>query len=318
MYFCWVPKLSLSREAQIGLITAVAAVLLFFGLNYLKGHSVFQRYNTYYAIFQNADNLSTSDKVLYRGYKVGQVQSLRFNPRTGEVRVEFEVLREIPLPIDSRATITNLDLIGTKGLWIVPGTAERLAQDGDTLLDSLATGTFDKVLQEIRPVRDKLDTLLAQLNQTASYLNHLLMPDAGAFPQTLGAVRTLAGRTSDELTPTVAKLRQTLTELDKTLTELRPQLNATLQSFGRAADSVSVRMPTLLARLDSSTAQLHQTLRTLNEGQGTAGLLLRDSSLYRDLDKTTVSLRLLLEELRLHPERFVHFSIFGRRREQQR
>lgn len=317
MYFCRVAKLRLSREAQIGLLTAVAAVLLFFGLNYLKGHSVFQRYNTYYAIFQNADNLSTSDKVLYRGYKVGQVQSLRFNPRTGEVRVEFEVLREIPLPVDSRATITNLDLIGTKGLWVVPGTAERLAQDGDTLLDSLATGAFDKVLQEIRPVRDKLDTLLAQLNQTAGHLNHLLMPEKGAVPQTLGAVRTLAGRTSDELAPTAAKLRQTLAELDKTLAELRPQLNTTLQSFGRAADSVGMRMPALLAQLDSSSSQLHQTLRALNEGQGTAGLLLRDSSLYRDLDKTTVSLRLLLEELRLHPERFVHFSIFGRRREKE-
>lgn len=304
----------LSREAQIGIITTVAAVLLFFGLNYLKGHSVFQRYNTYYAVFHNADNLATSDKVLYRGYKVGQVQDMRFNPQTGEVRVEFEVLREIPLPIDSRATITNLDLLGTKGLWLVPGLSSRLAQDGDTLLDSLATGTFDKVLQEIRPIRDRLDTLLGQLNQTADYLNKLIAPEKGAVSQTLGAVRTLANTTSEELRPTASNLRHTLAEIDKTIAELRPQLSGTLQSFGRTADTVSLRLPTLLARLDSSTAQLHQTLRTLNEGQGTVGLLLRDSTLYRDLDKTTISLRRLLDELRLHPERFVHFSVFGRKR----
>lgn len=309
-------KLRLSREAQLGIFTAIAAVLLFFGLNYLKGHSVFQRYNTYYAVFENADNLSTSDKVLYRGYKVGQVQEITFNPRTGEVRVEFEVLREIPLPIDSRATITNLDLIGTKGLWIIPGTAERLAQDGDTLLDSLATGAFDKVLQEVRPLRDKLDTLLAQLNQTAAYLNRLLAPGTGAVPQTLSAVQNFANRTADEISPTATHLRQTLTELDQTLTELRPQLQNTLRSFSRTADSVSLYLPPLLARLDSSSGELQRTLRLLNEGQGTAGLLLRDSTLYRDLDKTTVSLRLLLDELRLHPERFVHFSIFGRRRKE--
>ncbi|MCS6895559.1 MAG: MlaD family protein [Bacteroidia bacterium] len=307
-------KMRLSREAQIGIITTVAAVLLFFGLNYLKGHSVFQRYNTYYAVFHNADNLATSDKVLYRGYKVGQVQDMRFNPQTGEVRVEFEVLREIPLPIDSRATITNLDLLGTKGLWLVPGLSSRLAQDGDTLLDSLATGTFDKVLQEIRPIRDRLDTLLGQLNQTADYLNKLIAPEKGAVSQTLGAVRTLANTTSEELRPTASNLRHTLAEIDKTIAELRPQLSGTLQSFGRTADTVSLRLPTLLARLDSSTAQLHQTLRTLNEGQGTVGLLLRDSTLYRDLDKTTISLRRLLDELRLHPERFVHFSVFGRKR----
>ncbi|MCX8112809.1 MAG: MlaD family protein [Bacteroidia bacterium] len=307
-------NLRLSREAQIGIITTGAAILLFFGLNYLKGHSVFQRYNTYYAVFQNADNLSTSDKVLYRGYKVGQVQDLRFNPRTGEVLIEFEVLREIPLPVDSRATITNLDLIGTKGLWIVPGSSEKLAQEGDTLLDSLATGTFDKVLQEIRPIKDRLDTLLGQLNQTAAHLNRLIAPEGGAVPQTISAVRVLANRTADELSPTAAHLRQTLTELDKTLSELRTRLTSALNTFEETADSLNGRLPSLLTRLDSSAFQLHKTLQTLNEGQGTAGLLLRDSSLYRDLDKSVVSLRLLLDELRLHPERFVHFSIFGRKR----
>ena len=306
-------RLRLSREAQIGLITAVAAVLLFFGLNYLKGHSVFQRYNTYYAVFQNADNLSTSDKVLYRGYKVGQVQDLRFNPRTGEVLIEFEVLREIPLPIDSRATITNLDLLGTKGLWLVPGTSEQLAQDGDTLHDSLATGTFDKVLQEIRPLRDRLDTLLGQLNQTAAHLNALLAKESGAVPQTIGALRTLADKTTAELTPTAAQLRQTLGQLDRTLTELRPRLTATLSHLEKGTDSLSQRLPPLLARLDSTTGELQTLLRTLNQGQGTAGLLLRDSSLYKDLDRSVISLRKLLDELRLHPERFVHFSIFGRK-----
>jgi phospholipid/cholesterol/gamma-HCH transport system substrate-binding protein len=310
-------KLRLSQEAQIGLLATVSAVLLFFGLNYLKGHSVFQRYNTYYAVFQNADNLSTSDKVLYRGYKVGQVQDLRFNPRTGEVLIEFEVLREIPLPVDSRATIANLDLLGTKGLWIVPGTADRLAQDGDTLSDSLATGAFDKVLQEVRPVRDKLDTLLAQLNETATHLNRLIDSRGGAIPQAVGSIRTLADHTTAELSPTATRLRQTLSTLDQTLSELRPRLTQTLVSVQRLTDSTGERLPLLLSRLDSSSAQLHQTLRALNEGQGTAGLFLRDSTLYRDLDKTTVSLRLLLDELRLYPERFVHFSLFGRKQKRR-
>ncbi|MCS7188477.1 MAG: MlaD family protein [Bacteroidia bacterium] len=307
-------KLRLSREAQIGLITAVAAVLLFFGLNYLKGHSILQRYNTYYAIFQNADNLSTSDKVLYRGYKVGQVQDLRFNPRTGEVLIEFEVLREIPIPIDSRATITNLDLLGTKGLWIVPGYAKELAQDGDTLLDSLATGTFDKILQEVRPLKAHLDTLLSQLNQTVAHLNTLLQSPQGKVPQTIHAIQSLAERTEAEISPTTQHLRTTLSKIDLTLTELRPRLAATLDNTQKLTDSLGRRLPFILARIDSSVNQLHTTLHAINEGRGTVGLLLRDSSLYRDLDKTTISLRKLLDELRTHPERFVHFSLFGRKK----
>ncbi len=306
--------MKLSREAQIGLMVLVAAVALFFGFNYLKGHSIFQRYNTYYAVFENADNLSTSDKVLYRGYKVGQIVELSFNPRTGQVRVEFEVLREIPLPVDSRATITNLDLLGTKGLWLVPGVAERLAADGDTLGDSLATGTFDKVLQEMRPVRDNLDRLLQQLQETAGHLNKLLAA-SGEVPQTVGAVRELARTTNAELAPTTARLRQTLHQLDTTLAALRPSLQQTLGSVHGLADSLQHTLPPFLSQLDSTSAQLTLLMASINRGEGTLGRLARDSSLYRDLDQATISLRQLLDELRLHPERFVHFSIFGRRSE---
>jgi phospholipid/cholesterol/gamma-HCH transport system substrate-binding protein len=303
----------ISRETQIGLMVIVAAVALFFGFNYLKGHSIFQRYNTYYAIFENADNLSTSDKVLYRGYKVGQITDLRFNPQTGQVLIAFEVLREIPIPLDSRATITNLDLIGTKGLWVVPGTLRQLAVDGDTLRDSLATGAFDKVLQEVRPVRDKLDQLLGQLHQTAEHLNRLLAA-TGEVPQTLQGIRSLTQTVEGELPPTTARLRMTLQSLDSTLNALRPTLQATLQSTGQAADSIARHLPPLLDKLQATSVQADSLLMHIHSGEGTLGHLVRDPALYRDLDATAVSLRKLLDELREHPERFVHFSIFGRRK----
>ncbi len=306
----------LSREAQIGLIVIVAAVALFFGFNYLKGHSIFQRYNTYYAVFENADNLSTSDKVLYRGYKVGQVTDLRFNPQTGQVLIEFEVLREIPLPIDSRATITNLDLLGTKGLWLVPGKAETLAMDGDTLRDSLATGTLDRTIQELRPVRDKLDQLLAQLNETAAHLNKLIA-DTGAIPQTISSIRTLSLTVTNEVPATATHLRSTLQSLDSTIQALRPTLQGTLASTHRLSDSLAQNLPSLLHNLQNAAHELDSLLAYINQGQGTLGHLARDPSLYKNLEATTVSLRKLLDELRLHPERFVHFSIFGRRKNKE-
>ncbi len=306
----------LSREAQIGLIVIVSAIALFFGFNYLKGHSIFQRYNTYYAVFENADNLSTSDKVLYRGYKVGQVTSLRFNPNTGQVLIEFEVLREIPLPADSRATITNLDLLGTKGLWLVPGNAQQLAMDGDTLGDSLATGTIEKTIQELRPVRDKLDQLLAQLNQTATHLNKLIA-DTGVVPQTISSIRSLSRTVEEEVPPAVTRLRTTLQNLDTTLLALRPTLQGTLLSAHRISDSLAQNLPALLHNLQGAAHELDSLLAHINQGQGTLGHLARDPSLYKNLDSTTISLRKLLDELRLRPERFVHFSIFGRRKDKE-
>ena len=303
----------LSREAQIGLIFIIAAIALFFGFNYLKGHSIFQRYNTYYAVFADADNLSTSDKVLYRGYKVGQVTDLRFNPRTGEVLIAFEAFREIPIPIDSRATIINLDLIGTKGLAIIPGTAEKLAMDGDTLRDSVATGTVDKALQELRPVRDKLDRLLAQLNETATHLNKL-MADTGAIPQTVRGIRGLSQTVEREFSPTTAQLRRTLHALDTTVAALRPALQGILTSTHRLSDSLADNLPPLFHSLQSSSQQLDSLLAAINKGEGTLGHLARDPSLYKSLESTTLSLQKLLDELRIHPERFVHFSIFGRRK----
>ncbi|MCS7162274.1 MAG: MlaD family protein [Bacteroidia bacterium] len=305
----------LSREAQIGLIATGAGVILFFGLNYLKGHSVFQRYNTYYAVFPSTDNLSTSDKVLYRGYKVGQVQSLSFDQQTGKIIVEFEVLRAVPVPKDSWAMITNLDLLGTKGLVVVPGSMAQLAEDGDTLRDSVATGSLEQITRSLDPLRLRLDTLLEGLNQTVRHLNALLSAQ-GALPTAVTSVRHLVETAQGEVAPTAAKLRQTLHQMEATLQEMRPSVTQTLRSVALMSDSFRTKLPPLMAKLDSSAAQLHTTLRLLNDSSGTAGLILRDSSLYRNLDKTAHNLALLLEDIRRRPHRFVHFSLFGRRRDE--
>jgi phospholipid/cholesterol/gamma-HCH transport system substrate-binding protein len=128
------------------------------------------------------------------------------------------------------------------------------------------------------------------------------------------SIQGLAHTVEGEVSPTTARLRSTLYNLDTTIQALHPALQGTLASTHRLSDSLAQNLPTLLKNLQNVTRELDSLLAAINKGEGTLGHLTRDPSLYKNLDATTVSLRKLLDELRTHPERFVHFSIFGRRK----
>ncbi|MGQ9863549.1 MAG: MlaD family protein [Bacteroidia bacterium] len=298
----------ISREAKIGFWVLTSAIILFFGLNYLKGHSIFQRYNTYYAVFENAENLSPNDKVLYRGYKVGLVQALYFQPQTGKIIVEFEAFREIPISQDAYAVVTNLDLLGTKGLVIVPGKSSTLSQNGDTLKDSLATS----IVEQFLPLKNQVDSLVRSLRLTVERVK-VLLEDTSALVSTFKSVGDLSQNLNRRVPLLIQDIQHTLHELDTTFIALRPPLEKSLKNLSAFSDTLTHKSGPLLTQLKDVSYQLETTLQKLNSREGTAGLLLNDTTLYQNLAQTSADLDRLLVALRKYPHRFVHFSLFGRK-----
>lgn len=298
----------ISREAKIGFWVLTSAVILFFGLNYLKGHSIFQRYNTYYAAFESVDNLSPNDKVLYRGYKVGLVQALYFQPETGKIIVEFEAFRDVPITQDAHAVITNLDLLGTKGLVIVPGRSSSLAQNGDTLRDSLSTSLAELFL----PLKDQVDSLARSLRLTVERVK-VLLEDTSALVSTFKSVGDLSQTLNHRVPILIQNVQRTLHQLDTTLITLRPPLEESLKNFSTLSDTLAYKSGPLLTQLEHASSELQATLQKLNSREGTIGLLLSDTTLYQNLIQTSTDLDRLLVALRKYPHRFIHFSLFGRK-----
>ncbi|TPN89290.1 MlaD family protein [Aquimarina algicola] len=301
-----------TKEVKTGILAVCAIALLIFGYSFLKGKNLLENDRTFYAVYDNVEGLIPSSPVTINGLVVGQVVSIDFADRTGNLVVEFTVDRDFSFSKNSLAKVYGGGLIGGKSIAIVPKYEQGLeAKNRDTLKGKVEAGLLELVNDKLAPLQAKLesaitdaDTLLTSVNGILSVdnqnnLNSIfkdLKVSVGNFRQASGSLNTLLSGNQDKLNNTITNLDQMSTNLNKVSDSLA-QIN--VARLGK-------ELETVLANFDKISSDL-------NSGKGTAGKLLKDEKLYDNLEKTSKQLELLLQDLRLNPKRYVHISVFGKK-----
>jgi len=294
-----------TKEIKIGLVAVLGIVVLFVGLQFLKGLSVFSSDNTMYVAFTDATGLAVSSPVYANGYRVGVVKALDYDyDPHGKIVAEVGLNKEMRVPVGSRAELAS-DLLGNIKINLV------LADDplhmiavGDTISGGMEVGIMSKV-SEIMPlildIAPKLDSIMTSLNT--------LLADP-ALRNTLHNVEGMTGNlnaTSQELKLLSASLNR---EVPTTLTKVNGVLDNTQQLTHNLSQ---IDVEAMNAKVNQTLANVEQMTQRLNSNEGTLGLLMRDKSLYNNLNATAASADSLLTDLKAHPKRYVHFSIFGKK-----
>jgi len=294
-----------TKEIKIGLVAVLGIVVLFVGLQFLKGLSVFSSDNTMYVAFTDATGLAVSSPVYANGYRVGVVKALDYDyDPHGKIVAEVGLNKEMRVPVGSRAELAS-DLLGNIKINLV------LADDplhmiaiGDTISGGMEVGIMSKV-GEIMPlildIAPKLDSIMTSLNT--------LLADP-ALRNTLHNVEGMTGNlnaTSQELKLLSASLNR---EVPTTLTKVNGVLDNTQQLTHNLSQ---IDVEAMNAKVNQTLANVEQMTQRLNSNEGTLGLLMRDKSLYNNLNATAASADSLLTDLKAHPKRYVHFSIFGKK-----
>ena len=294
-----------TKEIKIGLVAVLGIVVLFVGLQFLKGLSVFSSDNTMYVAFTDATGLAVSSPVYANGYRVGVVKALDYDyDPHGKIIAEIGLNKEMRVPVGSRAELAS-DLLGNIKINLV------LADDplhmiavGDTISGGMEVGIMSKV-GEIMPlildIAPKLDSIMTSLNT--------LLADP-ALRNTLHNVEGMTGNlnaTSQELKLLSASLNR---EVPTTLTKVNGVLDNTQQLTHNLSQ---IDVEAMNAKVNQTLANVEQMTQRLNSNEGTLGLLMRDKSLYNNLNATAASADSLLTDLKAHPKRYVHFSIFGKK-----
>ena len=294
-----------TKEVQIALVAIVGLVILFFGMQFLKGLSMFSNGNTYIVMFDDVTGLSASSPVYVNGVKVGTVESIDYDyARPDQVMAVVGLDDQLTLPQGTKAEIAS-DLLGNVKLELRLGdmTAPRLAV-GDTIIGGMQSGLMGKaadMVPQIQQMLPKLDSILASVNALLAdpTLSHSL-------------------HNIEDIT---AGLTTTATELNT----LTASLNRQLPGIMGKADGVMANADTLTRSLNdldlaATMANVNQTLQNveqmtakLNSNDGTLGLLMRDASLYNNLNATMMHADSLMIDLKSHPKRYVHFSVFGKK-----
>ena len=296
---------AVTKEIKIALVAIVAIVILFFGMQFLKGLTMFSSDNTYYAHFSDVSGLSASSPVYANGYRVGVVEDIDYDySRPDNVVATIGLDSKMQLPVGSRAEITS-DMLGNVKLQLRLATnTTTFMQKGDTIEGGAEQGLMSKaagMVPEIEALLPKLDSILTSVNA--------LLADP-AIRNSLGNIENITASLSN----TTKQLNQLSAQLNHQVPQMLTKADTMLENTNRLTRQFNdINIAATMQHVDNTMKNLEQTAAAMNSREGTLGLLMHDQSLYYNLNATMNSADSLLIDLRQHPKRYVHFSLFGRK-----
>jgi len=294
-----------TKEVKIALVAILGVVVLYYGLTFLKGLTVFSSDESYYVTFTDVSGVSASTPVYANGYKVGVIKDIQYNYNPqGKIVAEMGLDKQMRLPQGSHAEIAS-DLLGNIKINLVLGEDPlHMVALGDTISGEAEQGLMSKVsamIPSIEAMMPKLDSIMTSLNQ--------LLADP-ALRQTLHHVEGM----TDNLNATSKELRTLSASLSHEMPTMMQKANGVLDNTQQLTGNLAaVDVASMTASINQTLANVNEMTRKLNSTEGTLGLLMRDATLYNNLAATTASADSLLVDLKAHPKRYVHFSIFGKK-----
>lgn len=294
-----------TKEVQIALVAIVGIVVLFAGLNFLKGLNVFSTNATYYAEFDDISGLSSSCPIYANGYKVGSVTSIDYDYSTqGHIKAAMGLDKELRLPEGTQAKIES-DLMGNVRLNLVmPAGVAKTIPVGGTIVGGRVLGALAEagdMIPAIEAMLPKLDSIMASLNTIL------------ADPSIRNTLHN-ADRITSDLTQTTAQLNRLMADVNQKVQGLLTKADATMGNAQTLTKNLSdVDVAATMAKVNATLDNVQQMTAALNNGEGTLGLLMRDPQLYNNLNATMRNADSLVIDLKAHPKRYVHFSVFGKK-----
>lgn len=316
--------MTISNETKVGALTAIAITLLILGFNFLKGKSITSKNIRYYAVFGNINGLISSNPVVINGKQIGNIYGTEAGNDMRKIKVTLTLNQAVDIPDDSYAVI-NSSLMGTTSLEIKLGNSNTFLKPGATINTQPSSGIFDAALQ-------KVDPLLFEVKSAVQVLDSVLLSVHKVFdPNTENNIRSVV----DNLNKTTASLAvssqslQTLlntqtgalasslnnvSSFTGTLAKNNEKLTQIMSNVEKTTGNMSnLDLEKTLSTLNSTINELKTTVGKINSDQGTLGMLVNDKKLYNNLNATSNKLNLLLDDLRLHPKRYVSVSVFGKK-----
>jgi phospholipid/cholesterol/gamma-HCH transport system substrate-binding protein len=302
----------ISKEAKTGLLAVFAIATFILGYNYLKGINFFKSDRTFHAVYDNVEGLGLSSDVTINGLKVGKIQEITILEHNASLLVTFTVESDFQFSKTSIARIYGGGIIGGKSLAIIPDfESNNLAKSGDTLVGNIEEGIMELVNDRLTPLQQKIEATVVSADSLITSFNLVMNKETQEdlrqtmknFNETSGSLKNSSVALEDLLVKNKSKLNNTFENLDKTAAK-----------FATLSDTLSrIEFGSMVKEIEKTIANLNTFSEKLNSEEGNIGRLLHDDELYKNLDGATRQLEELLQDIKLNPKRYVHFSVFGKK-----
>lgn len=294
-----------TKEVKIGICVVIALLILFFGIDFLKGINVFKAANYYYASYTNVEGLAVSAPVNVNGFKVGLVRSIEYeydNP--GHVLVEMSLDRALKLP-EGTVAVLGSDLLGTASIQLQLADNTNYYKVGATIKGENASGLMDAVSKDLMPsisvIFPKVDTLLTNINKLVAN------PALQTSISRLDAITADLERTTKNLSAMTAQMGPIATDVKQITGNVSGMTADLLQVSGELKD---IPVDSLAGTLQSTIDNLHALTEQLKDPNSSLGLLMNDPALYNNINSTVQSLDSLFVDIKRNPKRYISIKVF--------
>ena len=307
----------MNKEIRTGIIAIFTFVVLIFGINYLKGLNILDKNRIFHAKYDNIDGLLKGSVISLNGFNVGIVSNISLQS-DNSLLVSVKINEDFDVPANSILKISNQDLMGTKGISVILGNSDLLAKNNDTLIAEIENSLQDEVNKQILPLKNKAEGLISSVDSLMVIFTSVLNTDA----------RKNLASSFKNLDETFILMSESMKELNKLVVTNEKNISNSIKNFESITGNISDNnesIENILKKMSSisdsvSSKDIGDIIKNLNNitnkisvGQGNLGLLNSDDQLYRNIEKTTNDISILVEEIKKDPKKYFNFSVLGNR-----
>lgn len=304
--------MKLTREIKTGIL-AIATILLFiWGYSFLKGKDLLNKYRIFYVQYENVEGLAPSASVTINGLIVGKVSKITLDKNTGKLLVELQLKTDFPISRTSTAMIYKPGFIDGKQIAIYPNLADKSeSADGQFLVGTSEMDLTESLKKQLVPLQAKFEKVMLNADNLLTGINNVLDNQG---QQDLKKSLAELSKTMEQFHKASSSINTILDDNKGQINGVVTNLNKVSSNFSKISDSLDkADLGKTVANLQSTLAKVDKMMANLQEGKGSMGKLINDEALYNNLEKTSKELELLLEDVRLHPTRYVNVSVFGKK-----
>lgn len=305
--------MKLSKELKTGILIILGIVLFIFGFNYLKGQNLLTTSRVFYTEYDNVEGLAVSTPVTINGLIVGKVVSITFKEDgSGKLLVELLVDSEFQFSKNSTAELYETGLIGGKAVAIIPANDNAgYAENYDVLNAEIKAGLSELVNQRLTTLQEKIEVMMTEANMVLQNINEV-------FDDT---TKTNLKSSFSGLDDLISNFKNTSNTLNSLVTNDDSKLIKTINNFEAVSsnlvsvsDSISgTNIKSAINNLETTLYNVDKIIARLDNGEGSIGKFLKDEELYNNMEGASLQLEQLLQDMKLNPKRYVHFSLFGKK-----
>lgn len=314
-----------SNETKVGALTVIAVTIIILGFNFLRGKTIFKSGNFIYAKYHDTKGLIVSNPVFVNGYQVGTVFEIEnLNANLSDISVAIKLNDNYQIPTNSIATIQENPL-GTNSIYISLGNASSYLRNGDTVITAPATSLLGDFMNTLSPMGEQFKKTIDELRKVLVNVNAVMDEENKANFKELIANLT---KTSDNLNKSMASVQQmvdkqggsiaqtaeNLNGFTKNLADNNKKINNIINNLDSTSQSIKdANLNKTIKEIQTALAGINLTLQKLNTGNGTAAKIMNDPAVYTELKNTINSINTLVDDIKVHPKRYINVSVFGKK-----